>query len=387
MLDIKNLSISYPSGKVLGNINLHIERNETLGIVGGNGSGKSTLAYYLAGLIPEFINARVSGKMPGGINAGLIMQSPASQFFGLSVADEISREAISQFGLEGIANSSVYELSEGQKQKVNLLANISNRPDLLLLDEPLELLDPYEARDFRGVLNGITSTKIWFDKSDEKISRSERMHYLQKIPAAKTVKKQERELGGKIFECDFSFRNEWFSLKGGLSIRENEKIALIGKNGSGKTTLLKIFAGMLKVNGKISAARVSYSPQMPSHQLFEDCVRDEITCMENIRKFGLEKIENMAPTTLSKGQQKMVSIAALAPGTLQLLDEPTTWLDMANKNTVLDFINESRDTMAIATHDPDIVELADRVLLVNDGEVRECSSTTAKRFFRAQTLA
>jgi len=86
---------------------------------------------------------------------------------------------------------------------------------------------------------------------------------------------------------------------------------------------------------------------------------------------------------LSKGQQKMLSIATIITKDIALLDEPTTWLDSENKAMTYKFITESQQSMVIATHDKDLLRYCDRVFLIKGGEMQECSSTAVNRFFRA----
>ncbi|MBN1940577.1 MAG: hypothetical protein JW772_00180, partial [Candidatus Diapherotrites archaeon] len=89
------------------------------------------------------------------------------------------------------------------------------------------------------------------------------------------------------------------------------------------------------------------------------------------------------PSKLSRGQQKLVSIATLVPNSLMLLDEPTTWLDAENKAVVYNFINNAPEAMIIATHDRKLLDYCDKIFLIEKGAVEECSITRANQFFRA----
>ena len=90
-----------------------------------------------------------------------------------------------------------------------------------------------------------------------------------------------------------------------------------------------------------------------------------------------------SPCSLSKGQQKLLSVASLSSGAIGLLDEPTTWLDSFNRSLVYNFISDCPDAMVIATHDKRLLSYCDRVFLVEGGVLKECSSTMASRFFQA----
>ena len=149
MLELKNLSIAFRDKQVIEGLDFALREKEFLGVVGRNGSGKSTLALYLAGVIPDLIPARVSPKIEAQ-NLGLVMQNPSAQFFALSVKEELGQRDLQGLGVEHLMEKSVFQLSEGEKQKVNLLSNILQGHRAVMLDEPLELLDPFEQKRFPG---------------------------------------------------------------------------------------------------------------------------------------------------------------------------------------------------------------------------------------------
>ena len=131
-----------------------------VGVVGRNGSGKSTFARLVAGLIlPDKGIVRVDGvdvgrdrKRAMGI-VGIIFQNPDRQIifptveeevaFGLvqlgnssSVARELARTTLREFGVECWATRAVHTLSQGQRHLVCLLSVMAMRPRYLILDEP-----------------------------------------------------------------------------------------------------------------------------------------------------------------------------------------------------------------------------------------------------------
>ena len=171
-----------------------------------------------------------------------------------------------------------------------------------------------------------------------------------------------------------------------LDLKKGEKLALIGKNGAGKTLFLKALAGLQKVEGKVECReRKSLALQNPCHQFYQEIVREEIEVEDYIERLGLQDILGEDPSRLSKGQKKMVSLASTGKG-LVLLDEPTTWLDPENKEKVYRFIEESEESMVIATHDQELLACCDRVLMVNGG-LKECSSTQIEQFFQGRLKA
>jgi len=68
---------------------LRAGRAEKIAVIGNNASGKTTIALFLAGIIPEFIHAKVGGRLVANGKIGLVMQNPDNQFLGLTVMDEL----------------------------------------------------------------------------------------------------------------------------------------------------------------------------------------------------------------------------------------------------------------------------------------------------------
>jgi len=384
MLRLENFSVSFSGTRVLHGLNLAVEDGEKLVVVGPNGSGKSTLALALAGVIPDFLPAQVSGEKLCS-KPMLLMQDPKTQFFAMTVKEELGPglSSAKKFGLTHLLERNVFQLSEGEKQKINLVANLFFKPETLLLDEPLELLDPLEASKFKKTLAKVSGkTLVWFDKELQGLPNARRFflgeHEKPKLPESKSHAVQ-----GTAAVADFSVQKSGFSLKASLSVRNGEKIALIGANGSGKTTLLKAIAGIEKFVGKVSlSSPVSFAPQNPSHLFFNETAEAELVEPRNALRLGIGHLLKQNPVSLSKGQQKMLSIATIKSKGIALLDEPTTWLDLKNKAMVYRFIAQSRQPMVIATHDKNLLTYCDRVFLLKGGEALECSSTAANRFFQ-----
>lgn len=190
-----------------------------------------------------------------------------------------------------------------------------------------------------------------------------------------------------------------------LSIRRGDIIAVLGPNGAGKTTLVKHAIGLLKpksgrvyIGGQetrnLSVAQIAktlgYVFQSPSHMLFAPTVAEELAfgpvnlghAPETIQKEVAEAIEIVhltghesdPPLSLSFGQQKRVSIAAILAmrSKVLVMDEPTAGQDYRNYLDFMDSILELPGIEAILfiTHDIDLAVIyANRVLLVNDGRI------------------
>ena len=150
MLKIKNLRKKFGQNEVLKGINLTLNDNEILSILGGSGSGKSTLLRCIAGLE----NGQYD-EFSCDLNIGFMFQNYAL-FPHLSVYDNIAfglnkfnkneiknrvNELLAKFGIEALRDKKPDQISGGQAQRVAFARAIAAGAKLLLLDEPFSNLD------------------------------------------------------------------------------------------------------------------------------------------------------------------------------------------------------------------------------------------------------
>ena len=195
-----------------------------------------------------------------------------------------------------------------------------------------------------------------------------------------------------------------------LSIPDGQFIGIIGHTGSGKSTLIQHFnalirptSGTITYNGediwgekydrRALRSEVGLVFQYPEHQLFEnDVLSDvcfgpmnqglsreeaEVEAKKALQHVGFkEKNFSKSPFELSGGQKKRVAIAgvlAMNPKIL-ILDEPTAGLDPKGRDDILDQIAELHKvrgiTIILVSHSmEDIAKYAERLIVVNDGEI------------------
>ena len=186
MIELKNISFSYNKGfEVLSNINIKINKNETIGIIGANGAGKSTILKLLVGLELNYEgeiiieNLRVEKKNLTEIRKkiGYVFQDSDSQLFMPTIYEDVAFapknygfskkeveertiQVLKSVGMEDLKDRQIYKLSGGQKKLASIATILSMKPDILIFDEPSVALDPKNRRKFINVLNLLNGTKI-----------------------------------------------------------------------------------------------------------------------------------------------------------------------------------------------------------------------------------
>jgi ABC-2 type transport system ATP-binding protein len=156
LVRVVGLTKQYYGQSVLSNVSFEIERGEVFGYIGPNGAGKTTTLKILAGLIRKFEGDvtvdgahvlkdrakahRLIGFLPqsAGFQNWRTVESALDTLGALSGVPEL----LERFGLSAARTKKIKELSGGMTQKVGLIQALLHEPDLLVLDEPLEGLDP-----------------------------------------------------------------------------------------------------------------------------------------------------------------------------------------------------------------------------------------------------
>lgn len=178
-----------------------------------------------------------------------------------------------------------------------------------------------------------------------------------------------------------------------LEVRAGRVCAVVGLNGSGKSTLLLALAGLLPLGraerGRISGGSVGMVFQQPEHQLLCRSVRDEVAygpgrarlrdvparVEEALRTYALTGLEDRDPFRLSGGEQRRLSLAALAvcDHDVLLADEPTFGQDRCTTRATAAALRALADEgrgVVVVTHDLRLVGLvADDVLVLRAGRV------------------
>lgn len=163
---------SFKSAEVLKNINLTLESGKVIGLKGKNGSGKIMLMRAISGLIlptsgKVYINDKELGRQisfPPSI--GILIENPSfiSNYTGFKnlkilasiqnrISDDEIRDAIRKVGLDPDDKRTFKKYSLGMKQRLGIAAAIMERPDIVILDEPINALDEAGAGLIKGLLD------------------------------------------------------------------------------------------------------------------------------------------------------------------------------------------------------------------------------------------
>lgn len=370
---------------------------------------------------------------------GVVLQNADSQIIQQIVEDEIAfgcenfsfsidktkdciERACNQMKLDSKWNTRT--LSGGQKQRLITASTLATEQKILVLDEPLANLDKSGAELLMTVLRQLAESgyavlvvehrldmvltyvdSVWsikngiIDKVENKdkylMSQAEYIQDNCNIFAGQDTILSLRHIG-------ISVKNREILKDISFDIKKGERVLLLGENGCGKTTLMRLIARLYSpTKGSITQnidskfgqkskqtskwfKQVGIVYQNPNYQLFMPTVEQEVSfgaeskkyAEEIMRMFNIEHLADRHPQSLSEGQKRRVSIAAVVatnPSVL-LLDEPTVGQDYAGLREMVHILNQiheqSGNTMVTITHDMRCAEaLCDHAVCIENGVI------------------
>jgi len=204
ILEVKNLSYSFGNNPILKDINIHVNENEMVAIVGSSGVGKSTLFNLIAGVLKKqtgeiTINSSDDyiGKVAYMLQKDLLFEHKTiidNVILPLIIAKVDKKEALEegnkilkQFNLDKYANKYPQQLSGGMRQRVALIRTYMFKKNIFLLDEAFSALDAITKKELhRWYLNlkkefNLTTLLITHD-IEEAIFLSDRIYILGNKP-------------------------------------------------------------------------------------------------------------------------------------------------------------------------------------------------------------
>ena len=404
------------------------------------------------------------------LKVGTVLQEPDKQLVSSVVDDDVAfgpgnlglhrseierrvKQSLQSLGILQLRERSIFTLSGGEKQRLAIADVLAMEPEILLFDEPLANLDSngvklmqtmfvelhssgktiiaaehrteevLRAHPTRVVV--IDSGRIVADSSDPRVLT--KFAGILKVPADFIVKQSGlaektrlrpysepivdySRLGEELVRLE----NVSFEYPGAiraltnvtLSLREGERIALLGNNGAGKSTLalsmigiLKPTAGQVLVLGQDTrdlptseiARSVCLVFQNPFSMLFAKTVREELsfgpkniglgaeqisrTIPETAKHCSIEHLLDKSPFASSFGEKKRIcvgSVLTMVPKCV-ILDEPTAGQDYHSYSNFMEFIRSLKERVKafiVITHDPDLaIEYTDRAIVLSGGRV------------------
>ena len=173
-----NINKTIKQNTILSEVSIEVQQGEIIGLLGPNGAGKTTLFYIIAGLIPPtkgtilLENKDVTSfslSQRASLGLGYLPQE-SSIFRRLSVYDYLygvielnqniksnlrhakTMELLEQFKIENIRKTKGYELSGGERRRVEIARALASEPSFLLLDEPFSGIDPISVMELQETI-------------------------------------------------------------------------------------------------------------------------------------------------------------------------------------------------------------------------------------------
>lgn len=366
------------------------------------------------------------------------------------------RHSLESMDILQLQTRSIFAISGGQKQRLAIADVLAMEPDILLFDEPLANLDSNGVKLMQGIFNEFHDsgkTIIVAEHRTEEVLRANPTRIviidkgrlvadekdpeillefsgILKIPAQYVVRRHLQtgkegmagteqaaptlpkppQLGEELIRVEnlnFEYSGGIRALKDlNLTIREGERIALLGNNGAGKSTLALSLIGLLKPTsghvlvmgkdtGSLTIAEIARSVclvfQSPFSMLFAKTVREELSfgpknigvspveiskiVPETAKQCSIDHLLEKSPFASSFGEKKRIcvgSVLTMEPKCI-ILDEPTAGQDFRSYSNFMNFIcslSEHIQSFIVITHDPDLaIEYTDRAIVLNDGNL------------------
>ena len=448
VITVKNLNFKYPQSNkaALSDVSFGIEKGSYVAIVGYNGCGKSTLARLLCGLeVPESGTIEIEENN----RIGIVFQSPKDQLvsgvvsrdtaFGaqnLGLTDgEVELRVIESLNIVDMldrASSSTSALSLGQTQKIALSGVIALRPEILILDEAVSMLDPLSREEILEFLRywhkcgntiiqithdmevlsdadsviGIEEGKVFFYGTQKAfLADKENVKRIcgEKLPENKRNKSvTENGLSLSLRNLTYTHSNSNQDAHGifdiNLDFYKGSLTALTGASGAGKSTLMEVCSGLLiPEKGEIKAfteTRPVLAQQNAQAALFEAFAADDVAFGPRNRGVKGKELTALVRNAmdaaalpfddfgerhtfeLSGGEQRRLSIAGILAMNSDILffDEPTAGLDSRTRKEVMALLQRlagEGKTVIFSTHKRDEAAFADREIVIKDGRVEK----------------
>ncbi|MCW5981031.1 MAG: LPS export ABC transporter ATP-binding protein [Bryobacteraceae bacterium] len=193
-LETSEISKAYRGRKVVDDVSVRVVQGEVVGLLGPNGAGKTTSFYMIVGLItPDSGRVLLDGEditaLPmyrrARLGVSYLPQEP-SVFRKLTVEENLMailetmplsgherrermESLIEQLGLERVRLNKGYNLSGGERRRVEIARSLVIQPSFLLLDEPFSGIDPIQVRELQRIISSLKSSGIGILVTDHNV--------------------------------------------------------------------------------------------------------------------------------------------------------------------------------------------------------------------------
>jgi lipopolysaccharide export system ATP-binding protein len=162
----------YSKRRVVDEVSITVHQGEIVGLLGPNGAGKTTTFYMIVGMIrankgrifldnneiskkPMYKRARMGiGYLSVGDNILAILES---QPMAIKQRKERMHQLLSELHVAHLEKSLGYQLSGGERRRVEIARALANKPDFILLDEPFAGIDPIAVEDIQSIVHELRS--------------------------------------------------------------------------------------------------------------------------------------------------------------------------------------------------------------------------------------
>ena len=194
LLRVENLVKYYGKRQVVREVSINVNQGEIVGLLGPNGAGKTTTFYMIVGMIRPnggdiYLNDASMTKMPmyrrARLGIGYLSQEPSIfrkltveenlisilQMLKLSVREQEGRlqNLLEEFGLTHIRKNKAYNLSGGERRRVEISRALVLNPKFLLLDEPFAGIDPIAVDDIQNIIRNLKEKGIGILVTDHNV--------------------------------------------------------------------------------------------------------------------------------------------------------------------------------------------------------------------------
>ncbi len=304
-VEMLNITKTFPGVKANDNVTIKAEEGEILGLIGENGAGKSTMMNMLYGMFtPDSGTVKLFGKEVSvtsphvaiGLGVGMVHQhfklmpnltvlmniilgsEPVKGgFINVKEAEKKITAIMEEYNLPVNLNEKIYQLSVGEKQRVEIIKALYRGAKVLILDEPTAVLTPIETEKLLDVLRMLKSqgcTIIFIThKLREVMAITDSVTVMRKgvvTGSRKTAETNPDELSELMVgrSVDLNVKREEFkpgedvlhicgvrainqrglpALRGvDMHVRAGEIVGIAGVEGNGQTELIEVVSGMIK---------------------------------------------------------------------------------------------------------------------------------------------